>query len=238
MADVNTQTVSGWSAFFREQALICEDERLQLYYGAGCPATDTPLSEIPFVALDFETTGLDAGVDEIVSIGLVPFDLQRIRVREAKHWLLKPQQELHEQSVVIHGITHSDVNDAPDLNMVLGPLLEALSGRIVVAHYRYIEREFLDANVQRRIGEGIQFPMVDTMELEASLYRKRFSVFCGKLMGRKPTSIRLADSRTRYGLPHYSSHNAVVDSIATAELLQAQIRHRFSEDTPIGDLWV
>lgn len=238
MSDSGIHSGKDWAQMYREQALVCKDERLQLFYSAGCPEPDTLLSNVPFVALDFETTGLDAGIDEIVSIGLVPFDIQRIRPREAKQWLLKPQQELREESVVIHGITHSEINDAPDLDAVFGELLEALAGRVVVAHYRYIEREFLDANVRRRIGEGVQFPIVDTMELEAVLYRNRWSAFCGKLLGRKQTSIRLGDSRTRYGLPHYASHDAVVDSIATAELLQAQIRHRFSDDTPIKDLWI
>lgn len=238
MSDSGINSGFDWPQLYREQALVCKDERLQLFYGSGCPAPDTPLSDVPFVALDFETTGLDAGVDEIVSIGLVPFDIRRIRPREAKQWLLNPQQELREESVVIHGITHSEINNAPDLDAVLGELLGALAGRVVVAHYRYIEREFLDANIRRRIGEGVQFPIVDTMELEAMQYRKRWSMLRDKLLGRKQTSIRLGDSRTRYGLPHYSSHDAVVDSIATAELLQAQIRHRFSEDTPIKDLWI
>ena len=42
----------------------------------------------------------------------------------------------------------------------------------------------------------------------------------------------------RYGLPHYAGHNALIDAIATAELLQAQVQHHFGTDTPIGDLWV
>jgi DNA polymerase-3 subunit epsilon len=57
-------------------------------------------------------------------------------------------------------------------------------------------------------------------------------------MGKQPISIRLADSRTRYGLPHYAGHNALIDAIATAELFQAQVQHHFGTDTPIGDLWV
>ena len=59
-----------------------------------------------------------------------------------------------------------------------------------------------------------------------------------KIKGKKPVSIRLADSRGRYGLPHYSSHDALVDALATAELFMAQIRHHFSPETPIGDLWL
>jgi DNA polymerase III subunit epsilon len=56
-------------------------------------------------------------------------------------------------------------------------------------------------------------------------------------LGGKPVSIRLHDSRLRYGLPGYQPHHAVVDALATAELLQAQIAARFSPATPIGELW-
>ena len=238
MAITPLQTVADWPLLFRELALSSHDERLQLFYAGGCPAADTPLADVPFVALDFETTGLDAEHDEIVSIGLVPFDLQRIRVRDARHWLLTPRKEMKENSVVIHGITHSDIDGAPDLHSVMGALLEAIAGRVVVVHYRYIEREFLNAGITRRVGEGIRFPVVDTMELEAQLYRKGFSSFCGRLLGRKPTSIRLGDSRSRYGLPHYAQHDAMVDALATAELLQAQIRHRYSENTPLSEIWI
>lgn len=41
---------------------------------------DTPLAQVPLVAMDFETTGLNADRDDIVSIGLVPLSLQRIRL--------------------------------------------------------------------------------------------------------------------------------------------------------------
>lgn len=231
-------TTVDWPAFYKEQALHVTDSRLQLFYETGCPTPDTLLGDAPFVALDFETTGLDAEHDEIISIGLVPFDLQRIRIREARHWLLKPRRELAEESVVIHGITHSDLEQAPDLLDVLPGLVEALAGRVVVVHYRYIEREFLAAALFRRLGEGIRFPVVDTMELEAMIHRKGLGNLVGRLIGRRQTSIRLGDSRGRYNLPHYGQHNALTDAIATAELLQAQIMHRYSTDTTLEGIWL
>ena len=238
MADLELNGKTDWPLFFRDQALSCEDPRLQLFYETGCVNPDIPLNKTPFVALDFETTGLDAEKDEIISIGLVPFDLQRIRVREARHWYLKPRNTLNEASVIIHGITHTDIDDAPDLDVVLGSVLEAIAGRVVVVHYRYIEREFLNAALIRRLEEGIFFPMVDTMELEADLHRKGFSNFCQQLLGKKLPSTRLADSRQRYNLPSYALHDALVDAIGTAELLQAQIRHRFDPELTVKNVWL
>ena len=58
-----------------------------------------------------------------------------------------------------------------------------------------------------------------------------------RLFGRKVESIRLADSRLRYGLPHYSAHHALTDAVATAELLQAQVLTHYQPETPLRDLW-
>ena len=48
---------------------------------------------------------------------------------------------------------------------------------------------------------------------------------------------RLADSRLRYNLPVYRPHHAVTDALACAELLQAQLAHRFNKETPVSQLW-
>ena len=51
-------------------------------------------------------------------------------------------------------------------------------------------------------------------------------------------SIRLNASRERYGLPVYQGHHALVDALATAELLQAQISHHYTPETQLKDIWV
>ncbi|WP_210394758.1 3'-5' exonuclease [Motiliproteus sediminis] len=224
-----------WPARFRDLAVQARDPRLRAFYGAGVVALDTPIAEVPLVALDFETTGLDPARDGIVSIGLVPFSLERICSSAARHWVVKPRSVLREESVVVHGITHADLARAPDLNALLQPLLEALAGRVVVVHHREIERRFLDAALRVRLGEGIELPVIDTMELESRWHRRNTSLL-NRLLGRRPPSIRLADSRQRYRLPHYHQHCALTDAQATAELLLAQLGHHFSPDTPLVEL--
>ncbi|RTE64697.1 3'-5' exonuclease [Amphritea opalescens] len=226
-----------WPALFQQRAEQASDERLKRFYQQGVVAGDTALADVPLVALDFETTGLNANKDEIISIGLVPFDLQRIRLCDSRYWLLKPNQGLTETSVPFHGITHSQLSAAPDLNLILESVLDAIAGKIVVVHYRNIEREFLNSAIKKRLGEGIIFPMIDTMELEAMLYRRGMLNRLKRLIGWRLESIRLGDSRLRYHLPHYGQHHALTDAIATAELLQAQVLHRYSKVTHLSELW-
>jgi len=107
-----------------------------------------------------------------------------------------------------------------------------------VVHYRSIERGFLDQAVRQQLGENLHFPLIDTMQLEARLHRgSRQPGWLGRLFGRQPTSIRLADSRLRYGLPLYQAHHALTDALATAELLQAQVANRYAPDIAVGELW-
>lgn len=226
-----------WAAFFADQAGRCRDSALRAFYGAGVPAPDTPLRDVPLMALDFETTGMDVHRHAIISIGMVPFDLARIRPSAGRYWVVKPPRPLDEASIRFHRITHAEVAQAPDLDEVLDEVLAALAGHVVVVHFRGIERPFLDAAVLARRGERCLFPLIDTMSIEARQVRQGgWNRLKGLLLGARP-SIRLPDTRTRYGLPAYSAHHAKLDALATAELLQAQIARHYSPDTPVSALW-
>lgn len=228
-----------WPAQFRALAEQASDARLKKYYAAGAPDPETPLAQTPLIALDVETTGLDPATDGIVSIGLVPMQLDRILSSRSRHWIVKPRATLGAESVTIHGITDSQVQHAPDLDQILGELLDVIAGHVLVVHCRDIERHFLNAALASRIGEGIRFPVVDTMELEARMHRDQPRSMVDRLLGRKPpwVSIRLADSRARYGLPRYRPHHAMTDALASAELLQAQVAHHYAPEVPIRALW-
>jgi DNA polymerase-3 subunit epsilon len=231
--------VPDWPTRCAERAAAARDPRLKAFHAAATVAGDTPIIDVPLVAIDVETTGLDPARDEIVSVGVVPMSTRCIRSSASRYWVVRPRAELHPESVTVHGITHAQIEAAPDFGAILDELLPALAGRVVVVHCREIERSFLDLALKARLGEGIEFPVIDTMELEARVHRAPPPGFFARLLGRKPApvSIRLAESRARYGLPRYRAHHALVDALATAELLQAQIAHRFSAQTPLRELW-
>ncbi len=233
----NRHSESTWAAYFADQATRCRDPSLRAFYAAGVPAPDTPIRDVPLMALDFETTGMDAHRHAIVSIGLVPFGLDRIRPSAGRYWVVRPPRPLDEASIRFHNITHTEVARAPDLDEVLDDLLAALAGHVVVVHYRGIERPFLDTAVLARRGERCLFPLIDTMGIEARQVRAGLLNRLKRFFSARRTSIRLADTRTRYGLPAYSPHHAKLDALATAELLQAQVAWHYGPDTPVADLW-
>ncbi|MCG3729090.1 3'-5' exonuclease [Vibrio cincinnatiensis] len=227
-----------WPYKYRAKQTVVQTPVLQHFYHAEIANGNTELGEMEFVAMDFETTGLNADKDEIITIGLVPFTLQRIYLNRAKHWTVRPRQKLDEESVIIHGITHSDIMGAPDLSDIIDDLLEQLRGKVVVVHFHKIEREFLDHAFRRRINEGIEFPIIDTMEIEAQIQKKMTAGLWNKLKGKKAQSLRLGQARQRYGLPAYHPHHALTDAIATAELMQAQIAHHYTHQHPVRLFWL
>lgn len=230
-----------WGELYAKRLAQARHPLLREFHLAGVVDAATPLADVPMVALDFETTGLDPEKDAIVSIGLVPFTLRRISSSRGRYWVVNPGRQLKKESVIFHRITHSEVQERPDLAQILPELITTLTRTVVVVHYRQIERRFLDAAVRRRWGEGIIFPVIDTMDIEARLHRRDDKGWWARLMarlsGRDKQSLRLAASRTRYNLPTYSPHHALTDALATAELFQAQAAHHFPPQTLVSELW-
>lgn len=227
-----------WPEYFDARVKQVHDSRLKRFYEAGVPDPKTPIRDVPLVALDLETTGMDVDRSGIVSIGIVPMRLDRIRASKSSYWVLRPRRILSEESIVIHHITHSEIANAHDFNDVLGDVLAAMTGAIPIVHYYRIERNFLHEAVKVRLGEAFMFPLIDTMMLEARWARQSFQARFRRWLGGEPESLRLHETRSRYHLPFYRGHHAVTDALATAELFQAQVARRFSPETPIGELWI
>ena len=179
---------------------------------------NSDIHKISLLSLDFETSGLDARKDYIVSAGYVAIEDGMIQLSTACHELVKLTGSLTEQSVVIHKITDDDVSTGLPLDEVIANLLNALAGKIMVAHHAKIELTFLTQACQVLYGVSPRFPVIDTMRIA-----KQWMVQRNKEI--EQGDLRLFNLRKRYGLPMYQAHNALSDAIATAELLQAQISH-------------
>lgn len=228
--------VKNWNTRYAQLADDAQNNLLKEFYLSTYSDATASVKDIPFVALDFETTGLNSKTDDIVSVGLVPFTLARIYCKQSKHWVVQPRRNLSESSIVIHGITHNDVDNAPDFDNIIAPLLDALRSKVIVVHYAAIERGFFNSALLLRLKEHIEFMVVDTMELERRALKAKQGLI-GQLFNTKLGSLRLNDCRKRYSLPVYEGHHALTDALATAELLQAQLRHHYTEETPLCTIW-
>ncbi|MGD2141102.1 MAG: exonuclease domain-containing protein [Burkholderiales bacterium] len=197
------------------------------YLAASFPGRGVRYTEVEFVALDLETTGLDARNDEILSIGLVSLKAGRIGLGTAQHHLIAPTGAIPETSAVIHHITDEAAASGRDLAQVLPGVLLRLRGRVLLGHHVRIERAFLDAACKRLYGTDFLAPVADTESLIRRWLEHRNQSVTGR-------DLRLHALRERYGLPRYKAHNALTDALATAELFCAFVaRANLGADTAL-----
>jgi DNA polymerase-3 subunit epsilon len=166
--------------------------------------------------VDLETTGLDPRHDEIVSFAAVPVDAGRISVGEVVTATIRPTTMPQPETIRIHGLRPVDLTEAPSLPEVLDRILEALTGRHLVAHVAWIERGFLDAAL-RPIGLRVGKPVLDT----AMLARHVIDLEGGQ----RDQPVRLAVAARRFGLPVHRPHVAEGDALTTAQLFLALAAH-------------
>ena len=184
------------------------------YLATAFPARGADYRQVEFVALDLETTGLDASRDEILSIGMVSLKAGRIELASAEHHLVAPLGPIPEASATLHHITDDTAAAGAALREVLPKVLSRLGGRVLLGHHVGLEQAFLDAACKRLYGAGFLAPLVDTETLIQRWLERRNEAFGGH-------HLRLHALRERYGLPRYKAHNALADALATAELFCA-----------------
>lgn len=206
----------------RERARRAAPEGSALARFLDVPAPDrtTPLEDLPLLALDLETTGLNARTDRILSVGFVPLDGDEIRLGGARQLLVRGEGEVG-QSATVHGLTDDVLAEGLPLEDVLAEVFDALAGRVLLAHYAVIEEEFLTAACRRVFGAPLTVPIVDTLELQRRLAS-------GPYDHPRAGTLRLGQARAHHGLPTYRAHTALTDALACAELYLAQ-RATFSK---------
>ncbi len=174
------------------------------------------LQQTPILSVDFETTGLDAVQDKLLSVGFVSLQNSKIELASSYHQVINTQQKLHTDNVLIHQITDREKEQGLPLQVVVERLLEALAGKVMLAHFARIERQFLRQACLEIYGISPVWPIIDTLAIAKRRLDKSDVAY-------DPSELRLSNLRKRYHLPEHYAHNALNDAIATAELFLAQV---------------
>ena len=169
----------------------------------------TPLHDVTFCVLDFETTGGNAETCQITEIGAV-----KVRGGEVVgtfQTLVNPGCAIPPNITVLTGITNGLVVRAPSINQVLPSFLEFIGGSVVVAHNLRFDWAFLNAAVRRWGGPMMGNQRLDTLALARRLLAEEVPRFA---LGELARHLRLA---------HQPSHRALDDAWATTDLLHLLI---------------
>ncbi len=213
------------TAWYREYLLNKTDnDALAAYLKTPLPDKRRPAIEAEYLALDFETTGLNPATDSILTAGYTTVRNGRVILRESGHYLIRVDAPLPARSVVIHRVTDDAMERGAPLHEVMDRLLELMKGKVLLVHYAAIERGFLRAAGRQLYGIRLPLRVVDTLAIERSaLLRRHQGISKGQL--------RLFNLRRQYHLPRYRAHNAMEDALSTAELFLAQMNHRQWDDS-------
>ncbi|MDG3089006.1 exonuclease domain-containing protein [Vibrio hannami] len=184
------------------------------------PDRNTPLEQLSFLVVDFETTGFEPEKSDIISMGWVEISHHQIDFATSEHIYVDNSNNINHQTAVINHIVPQMVRDGVSLESAVLQLLERSRNKILVAHGKIIEKRFLDFYAQTHLNiPELPLVWIDTLRIEQ--WR---SLEKGKQWNKDN---RLTSVRTEYNLPQYAAHNALIDAIATAELLLAQLAHTY-----------
>jgi DNA polymerase III epsilon subunit-like protein len=124
-----------------------------------------PIADVPVAVLDFETTGMWAGVDRVVEVSVVRVEPGR-EPELVLNTLVNPNRGMG--CTFVHGITDRDVLDAPRFEQVAGRVLQAVSGCVVAAYNAGFDVRFLESELAR-VGVQHAFPHLCLMYLRPML---------------------------------------------------------------------
>jgi DNA polymerase-3 subunit epsilon len=166
---------------------------------------DRRLTELVYTVFDTETTGLEpSNGDEIIQIGAVRIVNNRVLRQEIFNQLVDPQRMLRPETIPIHGITDDMVRGQPTIDIVLPAFREFCEDTVLIAHNAAFDMRFLQL---KEASTGIRFgqPVLDTLLLSAVAHPNQ-------------ESHKLDVILERLGITIETRHNAIDDSLATAEV--------------------
>jgi DNA polymerase III subunit epsilon len=180
-------------------------------YARATIQLDQPWRSARYCAVDLETTGLDLRRDVIISFGSVGIDSGRVIARSSMYRLVGGAAYVPPEAIAVHALRHADLADAPAWAESADLLLQALTGRVLVAHAAWIERAFL-RRAFRVLGVPAPRIVVDT----AALARRAGLAAVGA-----PGEPSLEFLARNLGLPVHEPHHALGDALTTAEVFLA-----------------
>ena len=176
------------------------------------------IDEADYVAFDTELTGLDFKQDSIISIGAVKLQGTKIMPTRTFYRLVKPECALKNKSVVIHELTHTELECADDLIDVIADFVRFIGDAVLIGHFVHIDLNFVNKPLQQRYGFTLKNGALDTATLHDWLYDND-SVFARHYQGMTMQSDLFAMAK-KYGVERGKAHNAFSDAYITAQLFQ------------------
>lgn len=165
-----------------------------------------------FTAIDTELTGLDFKNDSIISIGAMRMVGGRIDLGDVFYRLIRPRSRLTAESIVIHGITPSDLAEEPAIDEVLPEFIEFLGKDTVVGYLPSIDMSFINREAKMLYGFEVNNPVIDISTAYRWVKWRTGDDYLGN-----PNLYEIA---AILNVPVKDAHNALSDAFIAAQVLQ------------------
>ena len=162
----------------------------------------------PIVFFDLETTGVDTATDRIVEISLVKIGVDGSKSVKTRR--INPERHIPEEATEVHGITDEDVKDEPTFRQIAKSLAQYFEGC-----------DFGGFNSNR-----CDLPMLVEEFMRAGVdvdFRKRKFIDVQNIFHRKEQRTLVAAYKFYCDKDLANAHSAEADTLATYEVLEAQI---------------
>jgi len=182
---------------------------------------DTPIDQVRFVILDSETSGLNAEVDPIITIGAVAVQAGEIVLEDQFASLIQVDET---GTVTVHGVTRDQSRGGIDERVALERFLGYLRDGVIVGHHIGHDITAFDAGYERHFSMRLLNRSLDTMDL--TLHLEQDGAFATGPPIRQFTLDSLCE---RFGVIPHDRHTASGDAFMTAQvflrLLKLATRH-------------
>ncbi len=170
----------------------------------GSTAANPPTLERTFVALDLETTGLDADREKIIQVGAVKFCGDQVLDRFET--FVNPGRAIPEFIQRLTGIRPDQVSRAPYFSSVSQGLENFIEDHPVIGHNVAFDLRFLETH-----GLSLPNARYDTWDLASFVLPRSAEYSLGSLA-------------RQFGLEHLRAHQAIDDADATRQLFVTLLR--------------
>jgi DNA polymerase-3 subunit epsilon len=162
----------------------------------------------PICFFDLETTGIEVAKDRIVEISI--FKVFPNGTQESKTWLVNPEMRIPDVVIAVHGITNEKVANEPTFSQ-LAPQIYNMIKDSDLAGFNS-DRFDIPLLVEELLRAGVDFDM-----------KNRVSVDIQTIFHKKEERTLSAALKFYCGKSLENAHSAEADTMATYEILKAQL---------------
>ena len=174
------------------------------------------------VSIDCETTGLDTGKDDILSIGAVKIRGARILTSERLEILVRPKVKMNEENIAFHWLRPIDVAAGLPIREALGQLLRFIGSRPLVGYYLEFDVAMINRHLRPWLGIRLPHRQIDVSRL---YYDQKFRVTTDGFV-----DLGFDAMRVDLGVPTRQRHTAFSDALLAAmmyvKLIEAPLQKK------------